>query len=535
MTAWLASLVWWEFAILAVVVVLQLHYLRRGFRLVLRERRTDLSDLRGKLEQDIVDRARRGVDPDWLRYAEEAHQVGEHRGDDLRDLATAALATGIGGTILWLSLHLLLDRVDSSAVAALEQLLEHMGLALWASFLGVFVNVITLHVLLPWANRRFRKALDEFQDALRSFASEHPPTETLAEAVRSQLGEAFRDAVARFPEAFATLDRSVKELGGVIQSQTQAINAAEKNLARAAQGLGGSGDAIMRATAELSTAVGDLGSVPAALAETLLDAREAWTDGLRRDQQRFLDGIKEVLAEQRVLLQEVAESLQRSEDDRRAAAQRLADAVADVSTAVGAMPAKLAAATESMGNALGREFGAAARNHVEDLIRDAKTRDEKLRAHLAEQMTTLRNDFLNSTSDVVSDTLRKVYADMEQTLLAKLAEVGDGLREAMVELPDRARGFAGSLSRVDRNLQSVGGRIGAVVAQLDRSVAHLRDVAENTKQFEDRLIAVFRQVSDDHLAKLEPFVQSTKATHETIRDILDGQVDFIERLLERTT
>ena len=534
MTPW-ASLVSWEIAILALVGVFQVAYLGLGIRLVLRERRTDLSTLKEVLERDIVARARRGVDPDWLRYAEEAHHVGEHRGDDLRDLATAALATGIGGTILLLSLHLLFPADARAATAALEQLLAHLGMALCASLAGVVVNVITLRGFLPWANRRFRKALEEFQNALRAIGNEHPPTETLAEAVRSQLGEAFRDAVKRFPEAFATLDRSVKELGGVIQTQTEAINAAEKNLSKAAAGLGGAGDAIMQATADLSTAVGDLGSVPSALAETLRDTKDEWTTGIRKDQQRFLDGIKDVLAEQHTLMVEVSDLLKRWENDQRLMARQLTNAVSDVSAQAGALPAKLAGEVQNMADTLGREFGAVARNHVADLIQDAKTRDEKLRDHLTAQMTTLRNDFLNRTSDVVGETIRKVYEDVEKTLLAKLAEVGDGLREAMAELPDRAKGFAGSLSAVDRNLQSVGGRIGAIVGQLDRSVEHLREIADNTRKFEDRLIAVFGRVSDDHLAKLHPVVASTKATHETIREILDGQVDFIERLLERAT
>ena len=541
MIGWLTAH-WWEVAILAFVAGLEFFYFGRCWRLArIDDVRSELARLRnGVVEPDIIARAKRGQDPDWLHYTDAADRKVEHRSDSFRVYATTALATGIGGTIFALSLHLLLGEWDTTDPvaprhAAMEYLLRNMGLALVASALGVVNNLLILLWLLPRADQQFREMLDGFQNSLRNIGERHPPTETLAEAVRSKLGEAFRDAVARFPEAFAQLDRSVEALGKVIESQTGAILAAQRGLENSARSLAAAGEVIEPAANSMSASVTKLNSLPEALAATLRDTQDSWTGQIREDQQRFLDGVKEVLGEQKSQAAELAESLRGWEDARAEAeakrqqehedaTRRIVNSLSDVTGAVSGIPAELANAVNESADTFGERFGTEARNHVADLIQDGKQRDTALRQHLQEQAETLRADFLNNTSDVVRDTLRRFYEDLDKALFAKLAEIGDGLREAMHELPEEAKGFAASLATVDRKMQRV-------VVRIDESADHLGRVANVTKEFNGDLTDALRQVTDRHIARLDPVFDNLQKAHADINKLVAEQVAFIEDLL----
>ena len=211
----------------------------------------------------------RGEDPDWLHYSDRADRFGEHRFESIRVYANTALATGIGGTIFTLSLHFFLGSLEESEAAvashaALEDLLHHMGWALIASAIGVVNNLLILLVLLPFGNKRFNRALAELNDKLHATRDDNKPAETLAEAVRDKLGEAFKDAVERFPDAFARLDVSVEALGEIIEVQTKEILRAESGLREGADTLASASEAIAPAAQELSASISRLLTLPSA-------------------------------------------------------------------------------------------------------------------------------------------------------------------------------------------------------------------------------------------------------------------------------
>ena len=98
----------WDLAVLAAVFALQIFYCARCRALSREDDGAVLEELFDVFEQDLVERTRRGHTPDWLSYADEADRVSEGRSDTLRIYATAALATGIGGTMLTLAVNLFL-------------------------------------------------------------------------------------------------------------------------------------------------------------------------------------------------------------------------------------------------------------------------------------------------------------------------------------------------------------------------------------------------------------------------------------------
>ena len=133
--------------------------------------------------------------------------------------ANTALATGIGGTIVTLRPALLPRLIEAPQAAisshvALQDLLDHMGIALIASAIGVVNNLLILLVLLPLGNKRFDQALKQLYDKTPRDARQQQAGRDTCRGGSRQAREAFKDAVERFPDAFALLDDSVEALGG---------------------------------------------------------------------------------------------------------------------------------------------------------------------------------------------------------------------------------------------------------------------------------------------------------------------------------
>ena len=157
----------------------------------------ELDRLWKTFKQDILSRAKRGDGPDWVRYMDEADRVHERRVDRMRVWATGALVVGIGGTMAALAYRLWgLSTFELGVLTAFAP-------ALVASLTGVLNNLAITLGLFRLSDRRFEQALNDFRQALRTCSDENAPQERFADAVRDQLGEAFREAVRSFPEAFA--------------------------------------------------------------------------------------------------------------------------------------------------------------------------------------------------------------------------------------------------------------------------------------------------------------------------------------------
>ena len=114
--------------VLVVIAAFQLGLLRRSWTLAREDDTVAFDDLLARFLPDLVNRAKRGDAPDWLRYMDEVDRVHEGRGEKLRVNATAALVFGMGGTMVALALHLLFIEGNNqslgSLIAAMSSALE---------------------------------------------------------------------------------------------------------------------------------------------------------------------------------------------------------------------------------------------------------------------------------------------------------------------------------------------------------------------------------------------------------------------------
>ena len=421
---------------------------------------------------------------------DEADRVHERRVDRMRVWATAALVVGIGGTMGALAYRLRgLSTFELGVLTAFAP-------ALLASLIGVLNNLAITLWLFRLSDRGFERALNDFRQALRTCSDENAPQERFADAVRDQLGEAFREAVRSFPEAFAQLDRSVQHMGEAATAQSQSMIEAASGLQRGVDGLTAAAVQIAPVAELLNTATTELRTVPGQLRQTLDETREAWAQEMHRDQEAFIGSVRQVLDDQRAMLGRIQQALQRWEHGRHetAAQQQTAwletvglvqKAAAEIVATAEGLPAVFTREIEQIAGRLGREFSIGAQQHVADLTQEMREGNRTLVEQINASTRELQNRLLNDTSRVVGESAEEVHRRVGEPLLSMLEGVSRGIEEALRTLPENAETFAASLSTADEKLQQS-------IARLQESADHLERVVDLHENFRTSLTRAFR-------------------------------------------
>ena len=489
-------------------------------------------------KHDVIGRANRGDGPDWVRYMDEADRVHERRVDRLRVWATAALVVGIGGTMAALAIRLTGATTDQqSSGAALGGLIAAVGPALWASLSGVVNNLAITLGLFRLSDERFAASLDEFRNALQECSAENPPHEKFANAVRDQLGNAFREAVRTFPDAFARLDESVEALGEITEAQSKAVLKAAAGLKKSADGLTGAASEIAPVADLLRTSTDRLRALPDQLAQTLDETYARWQQEIRSDQDSFIGGVKQVLYSQQALLESTRSAFDTWEQQRRAGAVEqaaewraaidlLQKSASEIMKTVEGLPATFTREVGRTADTMGKQFGLEARQHIEDLTRSIRDGNSALQKQIGESTRNLQDFFVNETVSVVRETLGQVYREVEGTLLLSLREVGEGLREALHTLPENAGSFAASLSTADEKLQRS-------IDRLTESAAHLRQVARLTEQFEVSLTRALQDATARSFEPLRSQMQDIVTELRRLTGVSEPPSGFLGRLFSK--
>ena len=527
----------WEWVVLAVVVLFQRAIFAYCRKLAGGDDEA-LNRLWNQFKSDIIIRASRGVGPDWVRYMDEADRVHERQVDVLRGGANAALVVGIGGTMAALALRAVLE-------PELQGLISAVGPALGASLSGVANNLFITLRLFPRSDNRFAESLDEYRNALHECSRQHSPREEFALAVRDQLGNAFREAVRTFPEAFARLDKSVESLGEVTGAQSKAVLEAAAGLKEGAERLTSAASDIVPVAQLLESTIDRLHGLPDRLKEMLDEARTRWELEIRRDQDAFINGVQQVLKSQQELLERTRNAFKEWEERRRDAASEQETQWRETILLIQKSEAKMLDIAEGLPNvfarevarvadAMGEQFGLEARQHVADLANVVRDGNKSLREIVDEATRDLQNRFLNDTSRVVEETLDRVYRRVEGTLLNSLAEVGEGIKRALVDLPTHAQTFASSLTTADKKLRQS-------IEHISESADHLKRVAALTQDFEESLTEALKNATAPSIQSLERQVSEFVNELRRSRGPFDGvhrpldvpvrrRFDFIRRL-----
>lgn len=485
-----------DLIVLVVVVAFLAYYVWRCTSLT-RGAGSELRDLLHEFTVDIQDRAKRGQDPDWLRYSEESDREHEYKCESFRNYATTALATGIGGTMFLLFIYLMTAPESGDTI---QPLLSAMGLALVASGLGVATNLGILIGLLPRANKRFNSKRKAFLEKLHGICRQNPPTQ-VGDTVSEGLERVVASAAASFPEVFKTFRESVLSLGevaGVFSDSTKKMEAA---------------------TAVLSVSVNELNILPGNLGKQLSEVRQAWTRDVKKNQELYLAKFGEVLDGQNEAVQKTLSELktwqaarmqaearwhaerteaeaswladrreaeaswqgdrteaevrwraQRDEADARwqewqakaherqdEAVRELVNTTTDVVQAVHGLAPAFRNEIDRAAGSLGRAFGEQARNHVSDLIDATRRENERLARTLDGHVGRLLNEVGGIVQEGVKPTLEAITSAGKD-----LNTLITGVRKAIEEFREHGESFRHSLDRAaDRIGESSSGLVDA--------------------------------------------------------------------------
>ena len=515
--------------VLWVALTIQVGLFVRSFQLARADDSDALDSLRVQFEDDVIDRASRGDGPDWVRYMDEGDRVHERRIDRLRVWATAALVVGIGGTMAALAIGSAVQDIEQqSSSAALAGLIAAISPALMASLAGVLNNLLITLVLFHISDKRFEDSLNEFRNALRECSARYPPHEKFTDAVRDQLGIAFREAVRTFPDAFAQLGSSVKELGEVNEAQSKALLAAASGLMSGANSITGAVSEIPPVAALLRLSIDELSGLPNEIGQMLDETRARWEEEIRRDQESFTSGVIQVVEDQGALLEIKLGAFENWEQKRHAAVELLQKSVSGIEKTVEDLPATFAREVGRAADTMGKEFGLEARQHVGDLTSAIRDGNNTLREHLDQTALDLQNHFLNDTSKVVADTYTKVYGNVEDTLLKSLSDVQEGFMEAVKTLPDNAKTFAASLTTADKKLQQS-------IERLKEAADHLERVAKLSEEFETSLTNALRDSTTEALGQFRSQMQDIETGIRSLAERSGPKRGVLRRFFRKLT
>lgn len=399
--------------------------------------------------------------------------------------------------------------VGAESLGDLEALPLLVGLALVVSVAGVANHLALLLVLIPRLERRIESALDVFRSELQRASIDSPPRQTFIDSVRSDLAAAFSEALQRLPEAFADFGRNVSGL----RESSAALAAASAEIGPIA--------------ASLADATEEFRAMPAELNKVLSESRRSWREEIRADQQRFLEGVKDVLVQQKDLLVESQRNLERWETDRQKAQEdmdlQVRNLAADVSGAVDRLPGVFSEHAERAADVMGESLEQRVANLVAELERQVAAGNETQRVHFQDGVRELSGTFLNGTREAVRQAVGDVY---EHDLFKTLVEIGGGLKNATQELPDHAQSFSEALAVADEKLRSA-------LAGIDEAGSRLQRVAESTEGFERGLQAAAVKTFAPLQDELTGFAAELRSTHREMNDHTAGLVAFIDSLINR--
>ena len=534
----------------------------------------ELSRLGERFKQDVVDQARRGEGPDWVRYMDEADRVQEAMFDKMRTWAMSALVVGIGGTMVVLVMKLgdmpnesgVVSEFIRRSLPAILSLIESIGDALQVSLYGVANNLAISWLCFPRLNRRFDEALDDYRNCLQQCSGENSPQRMFSEIVRDELGKAFKDAVRKFPEAFSQLDKSVESLGEIISTQSEAVLNAARELRDGAQTLTGASTRIVPAAQMLQSSTDQLRDMPIQLGHMFEKVVSAWWKSeVQSDLKQFTTEMGSVLDRQSALGRQILESVEKWEGHRSAAVkeqqqlwERTIDQVqaqqevwkrrieevqrsaAEINTTVQRVPTDFSEQIGKMAGRLGIEFGSRAEQHVVDLINVISGDDDtSLRRMLESMSEQMHSRFLDSAKEIVMDTREDVNRQVEEVLIDPLNAIREGLTEALNELPGKAQNFAESLSTVDEKLRSV-------IDLMDESARQLKSVSRLSDGFEKSLTVALQNVATLSIERLERQVRVYIARMEGVQRLNEealeksrlgrsSELGSVSRLIDRVS
>lgn len=525
--------------------------------LLLEARRCAREDVRPRVEElvsrlglEIENRAKRGSPPDWTHCHWELDQCFVPLGGALRNLASAALALGLGGTLSALIVHAALisafgsDGLGQNSLG-LEEIALGIGVGLFGSLAGVGCNLVITLRFLPLQESRFEQVGQHALTFLQARSLQFPPSTAIAVSIKEELGrfrdtiggqfgEAFSRGIRGFPEVVKKLGEQMDRLAIVVDQQGESIEQAVGDLRSSSQLVAASSHELKPAVEELAKGTAQLTSMPVQLSEILEAHRRAWVDELADEHQRRWD--------QLVALQE---RIDRQANQRET---MLREAIADIQAGVENMPSQLVQIVHQMADDLGNSFGRQARDHVLELEQRLEERWDGVAARIENH----EQEWRNNIGSVIAELLGAAIHPIENDLVPRLAAMADHMgassealgscsaglleadrawRQTLGEALEHWREAGQSLASSVQSIAIGKVHLEGSVEALGTSASHLERVASAQDSFRSTIQEGLNEVADRYLAKMQTLLDGLSSKRREILGTLETQSRFIEDLV----
>lgn len=542
-----------DVAVVLLVAGAQVAIFVRAWKIGGRSYEAEMESLAIRFTHDLRLRAGGGEAPDWSHCRNELDRLFEGRDERLRSAAAAALAAGLGGTILALIVHLLLGLGGSGAGALdVEAVLPGLGVALFGSLAGVVNHLLIVLWLLPRAEGRYAVVADRALAALHLTADEHPPVSAMTDALRQeiagltrmlneQFANAFVEAVPELPQVVEGLGTAVGELSSMVSSQSEGAQTAVSRLEGLAALVAESGEALAPVTSSLAATAEKLTGATERLETTLANEGQRWLEAFAGEHQRFRDEAASIF-----------DNLQRSAEQRE---QEMLDRLTEIRQSIRSLAESMGEQLKKAAERAGQQFGVEAGDHVKQLglivEADRNAQLEEIRRH--------EQEWRNSLTEETRNVLAAIRSEVDAGLTERLREIAGEIGRVAGKLPDVAErletsherwcavheealvGWRSAGGEIREAAASLGGgeeQLDAAVAALGRTVEHLERLATTTEGFESAVREGLRAVVVEHLEELEPvhrqifeIVQELRDNRGSFDGVLAQQSQFIRDLL----
>lgn len=501
-----------------------------------------------------------------LGYREEASRIFETRDARLRSFSAAALAIGLGGTMVALIVGVLVRSSGASdllsnpgsvpAAAQAMELVHGMGLALFGSLSGVAANLIIVLFLIPIHDRRYEKAEIHFYKEVNHIMVTTEVEVPFAKEFRTQMRE-LRDAmggdtVGKFVAAMGELPGAVKGMGDQVAALTSLVKAQEgriqttlTSLVACAEQMGTSVDKFAETSGAVTQTAEQLAGLPGNLRQVLARAQDEWSSSML---ERWKTETRELIDLHAKLLADA----QQREKQMMELAKQLSSEVAYLKDAVNDIPEGFRESFSEAGEKIAERFGRSAESHVaesraaleeeferfkrevenlyreqamdqhsrleetrellrkdrKELLEEMSGRDKELRADFGRNVESFVGQLGASAADAVAAPLQKLGEETATTLDA-LADAAKRLEEANAAWAEFQRkamadwqSVAKSTESMAQGMATASSGVGTAVRGLGQSAEQLRDIAKGTLEFEQVIRAALKTVSDEHLREL---------------------------------
>ncbi len=510
-------------SLVAAIVAVEAWLLGKAWRCVRRDLAGEIAEVEARLLLDIDHSARRGFAPDWGRYRDELDRLYEPLDERLKNLASAALASGLGGTILTLIAHALVFLPASGDFdVSPRQVILGIGVGLSGSFAGVVSNLIITLGYLPRLEERFEAATRPVWQRLRDASHRRPATEAFVETLQqemvelrgvlgSEVGDAFKAAIGQFPDILGSLNSQLEELSRVVQAQGENVKDMITTVDESARNVKESSELLAPAIRPLVEFSEKLTALPGAISEVLIRQEKVWVEDLdQRHEERF---------------QQLSSLVEDAGKQERAMKLEINDLV----RVVDAIPEKLRESIERGAGTFSDRFQFLAGEHLEALKEFSARNEEEWHGKIAR---------------VVEDLLRSAQRPIEDNLVPRIEDLGDKLTTNAEMLSEAGKEFnryhQAWLKSQDEQLASwvdAAIKIEGAATSLGESEGHLRraagalegsaetldGVTEIQGAFEEKLRASLAGVTESYIQEIHSVLGEMKKRSERYDAVLKDQ------------